>query len=203
MFRFIFAASVLCFANAANAEILDFESIAEGPTSGFEISDYKFTSLGTMHIRTDSGSHALFSPIVWAPPQWSSALLTRIDGGAFDLLSLDVFAGDGNGLGIPLDVTARRADGTSFVVEVALPEFGPQAPIPQTKVTVNFGEQLFGIVSASWANGAEWHQIDNLSVRSGENGIVPEPATWALFISGFGITGVALRTRRGKNTKFA
>lgn len=38
--------------------------------------------------------------------------------------------------------------------------------------------------------------LDNISVIGPEAGAVPEPTTWALMISGFGLAGTALRRRR-------
>ncbi|HEY3949618.1 PEPxxWA-CTERM sorting domain-containing protein [Phenylobacterium sp.] len=39
----------------------------------------------------------------------------------------------------------------------------------------------------------DWYELDNVSVTSVT---VPEPATWALMICGFGLAGAALRRRR-------
>lgn len=196
MSRLLFAACISLLSSSAQAEILDFEAIAPGPAANFTMGDYQFTSPGTMYIRTDSGSNALFPPIGWASPMWSIAQLSRVDGAAFDLLSLDVFAGDGNGLGMPMSVSGIRADGSSFWFSVRLPEFGSSAAIPGTKVFIDFGDELRGIVNARWGNGAEWHQIDNLNVQIAGGSAVPEPVTWALLVTGFGSTGAALRRRR-------
>lgn len=38
--------------------------------------------------------------------------------------------------------------------------------------------------------------IDNLTIGSAPSGVVPEPAAWALMISGFGLVGAAARRRR-------
>jgi hypothetical protein len=61
--------------------------------------------------------------------------------------------------------------------------------------TFNF----FGVVGATGPITINWNGglgiIDNFSVASGTAGI-PEPATWALMIAGFGLVGAAARRRR-------
>ena len=57
-------------------------------------------------------------------------------------------------------------------------------------VRATAGETFTGITLASGSNSFE---IDNLAVTGG----VPEPASWALMIRGFGSAGVMLRRRRG------
>ncbi len=52
------------------------------------------------------------------------------------------------------------------------------------------GETFSSITLASKSNSFE---IDNLAVMSGA---VPEPATWAMLITGFGLVGFAARRRR-------
>jgi hypothetical protein len=59
------------------------------------------------------------------------------------------------------------------------------------------GEFITGITLASRTNSFE---IDNFSAPGGSNpltgGAVPEPATWAMMIFGFGMTGAMLRQRQ-------
>ena len=203
MFRYVLAAFSLIASAAAHAEIIDFEELNPGPTTGFSTGDYRFSTEGTMYIQTSSGSNALFAPVIFAPPFASRATLSRIDGKAFDLLSLDFFAGDSNGLGVPVGISAVRADGTAFSASFDTPDFGTGAAIPSTRVFIDLGSHFFGIVSASWMNGAEWHQIDNLSVRMSGNNTVPEPASWALMIAGFGLSGFAVRRRRNASASTA
>ena len=38
--------------------------------------------------------------------------------------------------------------------------------------------------------------VDNLSFSTSRGGVVPEPATWAMMIAGFGMAGATLRRRR-------
>ena len=55
--------------------------------------------------------------------------------------------------------------------------------------TAALGQRVTGLTFASSANSFE---VDNLAV----SGAVPEPASWALMISGFGLVGFAMRRRK-------
>lgn len=54
------------------------------------------------------------------------------------------------------------------------------------------GRTISGVTLATGGNSFE---VDNLAV-SGALGTVPEPASWALMVVGFGLVGYATRTRR-------
>lgn len=54
------------------------------------------------------------------------------------------------------------------------------------------GETFSSITLASRSNSFE---IDNLAVRTA-GGVIPEPATWAMLIAGFGLVGASLRRQR-------
>ncbi|MDP3856114.1 PEPxxWA-CTERM sorting domain-containing protein [Phenylobacterium sp.] len=71
----------------------------------------------------------------------------------------------------------------------------------------NTGAKVIGFstgVGSGWNGGTFVGAVDNVSFAFGrdtasfdfEVSAVPEPATWALMISGFGLAGVALRRRR-------
>lgn len=49
------------------------------------------------------------------------------------------------------------------------------------------------VIFADWQEGVDLVHLDNVAMSSAG---VPEPATWALMICGFGLTGSALRSRR-------
>ena len=48
-------------------------------------------------------------------------------------------------------------------------------------------------------NPPSYYNLDNVSVQSGA---VPEPASWALMLGGFGVVGGALRSRRKQAVSF-
>ena len=60
-------------------------------------------------------------------------------------------------------------------------------------VTGDAGETFSQVTFLSSVNSFE---VDNLAV----SGIVPEPATWAMMIGGFGFVGSAMRRRRARTT---
>lgn len=181
----------------ARAEVLDFEDQTSAIGVLFIEGDYRFESNVSAAILTSSGSKALFAPNPFMPPFANRISLSRTDGGVFALLGLDVFAADGNGLGVPLTFVGTLAGGGTTLFTANLPEFGPGAPIPSTRVALDFGDRFAAVTAVSWSNGAEFHQVDNLLVSSAA--AVPEPAAWALMIAGFGVVGVGLRLRgRGR-----
>jgi hypothetical protein len=64
-------------------------------------------------------------------------------------------------------------------------------------VTGAYGETFTKIELASSANSFE---IDNLAVRKD---VIPEPATWAMLIAGFGLVGAAMRRQRPARMRVA
>lgn len=67
----------------------------------------------------------------------------------------------------------------------------------QTALTVALGQSSNRGLILQWGPDAFNGGIDNLTftVRSNDTPVIPEPATWALMIAGFGLVGVAARRR--------
>ena len=79
----------------------------------------------------------------------------------------------------------------------------PWANFAHTGSTLTVG---FRAAGAGWQGGTDesWG-LDNFSVtlRNGATGAVPEPATWAMMLVGFGAVGGALRSRRKATLRYA
>ena len=93
--------------------------------------------------------------------------------------------------------TAAPVAVNSFGLEfggVAVQGFGDYTALPFTKVS--FTRIATGPTTAikfSFRDArVTYFSLDNVSV----SGAVPEPASWALLIAGFGLTGAAMRRRR-------
>ncbi len=98
----------------------------------------------------------------------------------------DELGGTGNLLGsISLGLTASTCGG----------EYGA-GYCPFEAVGVAFGGTAKSIVFAGVANYVVFDDITFGSVTPGEPGGIPEPATWAMMIMGFGLVGLAARRRR-------
>lgn len=185
------AGAALFAAIPAQGAVIDFEDRGVGFSIAQTFGAYRISSTSSYWINTTSGTKALQGAMM------SPITLARTDGTAFTFASADFFAGDSNGLGVPITFGFTRADGSTGSYVIPTPEFGPGAAIPSTRFAADFGSNLAGITRVSWSNGAEFHQVDNLVVNAAA-APVPEPATWALLIMGFGAVGGVLRSRRGQ-----
>lgn len=185
--------TALVAATPAGAAMIGFEGAQPGLNGELIVEgDYRITAFSSMAVHTSSGSNALFGPNPFDFSRPTSMTLSRNDGGAFDLLSLDVFSADSNGLGVPVSYVARYADGSTSRHTVELPKFASGTPILNTRVALTMPDAFRNVVGVSWSNGAVWHQTDNIVVEAA-TAAVPEPTSWTLMIGGFGLAGAALR----------
>ena len=121
--------------------------------------------------------------------------LTKTGGGSFTLTSLDIseyFDDLSYGTGT-MSALFRFAfaDGTSSQQTIT---FNTRGRYPVTTLTFNLAPLTsFGFSPTDGTSG--FLQFDNIVVNAG-TAAVPEPASWALMIGGFGLVGGAMRKRR-------
>lgn len=99
-------------------------------------------------------------------------------------------------------LTIFDKNGATLLSTAVTPTFGgTQDP----GVYVRYGTTSSnGIGGFSFSGGANGNiSIDNVQAITGAAPAVPEPATWALMISGFGLAGAAARRRGGAVTAHA
>jgi hypothetical protein len=193
------ATTVLATAMAAEARttILNFDDLAKpgvgadrvnGPS--FDYGDFRFTSTYSeaphfLFWRQDAAENADRGGGTFAH-RWDRFPLTigRIDNATFDLVSFDFADILNSGKASSNSITLTYGNGRIETIQVT----SDKTPGLQTLLLDRKGVQNIAIA----AQPEQWWQLDNFTVSAG----VPEPATWAMMILGFGGIGATLRRRR-------
>jgi len=132
-----------------------------------------------------TGSQGVFHSYGPSAQYSNTFIVTRVGGGVFDLISLDV-AAFGNHLR-SFTVHGLQADGD--VVQKYFPLLDNSY---NTLETLTFGSDFTDLTRVTFS--AYGQQVDN--VTFGIAGAVPEPETYALMLAGLGMVGIAARRRR-------
>lgn len=149
---------------------------------------------GPLDIRTTSSGDAA------QPPGDSSAFLNILGGSSATLIALNGIDRLSFYMGSPDTYNYVSFFGDGGYVETFIGAAIMGLPVVAANgdqsfgrtVYVDFGKQkVTAVTFGSFSNSFE---IDDVAVRSFG---VPEPATWALMIAGFGLAGAALRRRQG------
>jgi hypothetical protein len=126
--------------------------------------------------------------------QGTSNTITENDGNPFSFQSIglaDVY-NYGNGGDIEFTFNYAAGGSTTETVSLASGILGLQ--------TFNFNQSgLSSVVFTPTTTEGPWIQFDNVGVN-GSSGAVPEPATWAMMLLGFGMVGFAMRKRTNIRT---
>jgi hypothetical protein len=200
-------AAALLATSAAQAEMIDFEAldgiydfnpvtyqedgftIGWEPTSvfGFYFIDRPIENLGQCSpVCADSGSTAFYNF------NEGAVTIALANGGLFDLASLQAAQTfTGNDRPLELTLTALAAAGTITTTLFADPDAAES-------FTTFLLDGFTGLTSLTITGSAAFPEfaLDNLDVSPTADAAVPEPASWAMLIAGFGLTGGALRRRR-------
>lgn len=192
------AAFVLCAAVAARAQsiTIDFEELAQPDgssvyvTNDYTVDGYVFTSnidpilfdeaFGTWGSSDQNfnGSAALFNTFAYGLGDGATTTLTRTDGTAFALESIDLgqlFSDSGSDT--PVVFIGTKSDGTSVIASFTLPAVLAPA-------TYSFQGTFIDLVSVRWEQLPQYHQFDNLVLVSAA---IPEPSTAWLLALGCGL----------------
>ncbi len=218
MNRFLAAGAAFLFlvssSSLANATTITFDDLGiispvfGDPDDGvYDVgSGYEIDATGGTGGRFNSIIHAVDSgnafqsggnntrSFLWGENPNSDAvlILARSDNTLFDLISLN-YHGWNNNFGTLLTLKGLKADNSIVTANLVVTAFH-SAPYHFTALPGSFaGLQSVTFEVAGGASGSV-SQLDNISVN--QSVAVPEPATWAMMIMGFGAAGSVLRRRR-------
>lgn len=154
-------------------EHIDASTVYHGPAAytedGYQIVNLSdpiyLGTFGTLEGRY-TGSTAMFNDITGGITE-----LSKIGGGTFDLLSIDLAELNGSS---PADVTFVRDGGHTQTFSLDAIAFGAE--------TFVFDAGFLNSTTVTWSQDANYHQFDNIVV-------IPEPASLAMIglVSGCGI----------------
>jgi len=204
----------------AQATVIDFNELKKpsgetyiygpytDPTGEYQLTADRCANTGTCFITTvnngrrnidfDAGKTGLTNFLGSAV-----TTLSRLDGEAFTLGTIDFASPYGNQSGygpteIGLLFTLDFADGRDSLSQTIL--------IPNTagewltRTSLDFSS--YGALTAfSWkptTNSSGFIQFDNINADLAVSAAVPEPATWAMLVLGFGVVGGTLRAGKRK-----
>jgi hypothetical protein len=190
-----FAAAVLAFSTPATAStLLDFndvspldQCVANG--GSFNYGGLTFTA-GPTNICTgvwnngpsggaDNGTPALIYG-------FGSVTITATDGGLFEILSFDA------GLSWYTALTTHTLTATGVLADDST--IPGSAAITKTYTNISAAGTILKSLTFDGIDDG-YITFDNFNVNF-VGGAVPEPATWAMMIAGFGLIGVAARRQR-------
>ena len=194
----VFAASVSAavvaaalVAPAAQAVTLDFDSQGGTVANGYGGLDWaNFYTLDATTYDASGYVNGLVSPKLVALNGFGNP--ASISGSGFTLNSGYFTAAWNDGLTVDAQgfVGGVLTFSKTFVIDTAGPTLEAFNWANLSGVTFTSS----GGVSHGYNGGGEHFALDNLTVN--ESGAVPEPASWALMLGGFGMVGGAMRARR-------
>ncbi len=179
----------------ANAAVVieDFNNVTVNNVASLTIGRVTYTSLGSLvstagpnnsggHIYTPNGTPGLlsFNPV---NHRYYPILATIAGGTNFVSIELGTFGGAAN----TLFLSAYDAGG-NFIGSV----YDSYSSLSITIKTLSFSAPYIGSVAFGSQYPNAGTVADNFAFETG----VPEPASWAMLIAGFGLIGAALRRKR-------
>lgn len=207
---FAAAAAIIAFAAAGTASadtIYTTRAAFDGATSGQSIADFdgvagagSFASYGNgPYVEsgmtfTGNGSMFVIDPGYYGSSYAGGGFLTS-DYANPNVVTISFAASNAFGfdfgglLGGPVQFSLAFSNGANAVTQVSLNSIGTTNALDFFGIVT---DTAFTSVSISMNDAPAYNALDNVTI----GGAVPEPATWALMIGGFGLAGSALRRRR-------
>jgi hypothetical protein len=161
---------------------------------GLQAAGYGVSTTGTVSYY--SGADGLQSGVAAPPPGDNSIYASVLGGGSLTLTTpaiklLSVYMGSPDAYN---SILFNFSDNTSELLngaQLAGGAFGGDQSIGRRMTYTFGGKTVTSVVFASAQNSFEFDNIATVSA-------VPEPATWAMMIMGFGLAGSAVRNSRRK-----
>lgn len=197
----------LCATSAQAAYVVEFDNPHSGEVYGYSDLGMKFgsTSTSSRFDYLDSSMPTGADPDGRTmSPRYSSTpvLVTREDNGVFDLISIDLADPSNN---VFHDPRLNPGSDVKFFFDYANGSTEEQT-VTLDKLagleTFTFNRTgLTRVIFYGWTTHGRSMQFDNATFGGLAPGPVvpahiPEPTTWALMLSGFGLLGAALRARQ-------
>lgn len=196
------ATAAFTVTSAAQAAIFVSASPTDTPLPSDQTLVYDFDGLAALgynlaysgDVDVFDGSDGLQLNVAAPPPGTTSNYLAIQSGGSATLTTpvalnrLSVYIGSPDSFNSIRFIGLNGYDVTLTGAELAAGAFNGNQSVGR-RMTYNFGgDQVTQVIFSSAENSFE---LDNIAVSA-----VPEPATWAMMIAGFGMAGAALRRRR-------
>lgn len=156
---------------------------------------FQFASTPTENLTINGAGHAT---IDGADGAWSSLTMTPVNPlGYFSAIDFNLNPLGSYSRSNPLltDITLGLVGGGSFTFSNVAIYNG------QTKFLIfgDAGEMFNSINWTAVTNGGEFDDIRQIDIDAGVmTGAVPEPATWAMMLAGFGLMGAGMRRRKAE-----
>lgn len=199
MFRsFLVLASAAMISTAASAADFSFTGALPDPST-VQFFDFTVGAPSNVTLRTWSYAGGVnaegqtisrggFDPILALFDLSTGDRINQNDDGGCGLVAADAVSGRC----WDTFLTSMLSTGNYRVSVQVYPNFAPDN-LSGTFAGANTFDDVSGVANNPRTN--QW-AFDILGVESATQGTVPEPASWALLIAGFGLTGAAMRRRR-------
>jgi PEP-CTERM motif len=197
----VFAVVIVASGTSAYADTITFSTLEQAGSSLVHISDpyvegaYRIQNGGELYFAQQS--NVLYAGSAGLHERISNGLLTlnRVDGAAFNLLTIDLSILHPNGASPPVVFVGTLLGGGTVTQTFTPTLFGFH--------TFTFTGSFSNLVSVSWRQGTDEfnaHQFDNIVVTSAASP-TPEPSAMLLLGTGLMAFGAKIRKRRRSRSK--